>query len=174
MSACNSNNGNAESKRAVCKQKVDSLAMALQNTRSMFVFKMDEFVERKEEMEQNLTQIKFVPENKLTEENISDISQYNAIFKVYGVCSGKYKEVVLEAENLFYEIKGIEQELKKGKFDKEIGEFLNEYNHLKVEIEHNHEETEEVTDKLKTVEPAFMRIAPVVDGLIEKFFPSKE
>ena len=79
---------------------------------------MDEFIERQEEMNENLTKVKFVSANKLTEENMSDVSQYNAIFKVYKSNAGKYKEVVLEAENLFYEIKGVEQELKKGKFDK--------------------------------------------------------
>ena len=134
---------------------------------------MDEFVERQEEMNENLTQVKFVSANKLTEENMSDVSQYNAIFKVYKSNAGKYKEVVLEAENLFYEIKGIEQELKKGKFDKEIDEFVKEYNHLKIELKHNHEETVEVTGKLKSVEPTFMRIAPAVDKIMESNFPSK-
>jgi hypothetical protein len=64
---------------------------------------MDEFVDRQEEMNENLTQVKFVSANKLTEENMSDVSQYIAIFKVYKSNAGKYKEVVLEAENLFYE-----------------------------------------------------------------------
>jgi hypothetical protein len=173
FSNCSQTANNSESKREVCIEKVDSLAWMLQSTRNLFVFKMDEFIERQEEMNENLTKVKFVPGNKLTEENMSDVSQYNAIFNVYKSNSGKYKEVVLEAENLFYEIKGIEQELKKGKFDNEIDEFLKEYNHLKIEFKHNHEETIAVTDKLKSVEPTFMRIAPAVDLIMESNFPMK-
>jgi len=173
FSNCSQTAKNIETKRSICIQKVDSLAWMLQSTRNLFIFKMDEFVERQEEMNENLTQVKFVSANKLTEENMSDVSQYNAIFKVYKSNAGKYKEVVLEAENLFYEIKGIEQELKKGKFDKEIDAFLKEYNQLKIELKHNHEETVEVTGKLKSVEPTFMRIAPAVDKIMESNFPSK-
>jgi hypothetical protein len=173
FSNCSQTANNSESKREVCIEKVDSLAWMLQSTRNLFVFKMDEFIERQEEMNENLTKVKFVSGNKLTEENMSDVSQYNAIFNVYKSNSGKYKEVVLEAENLFYEIKGIEQELKKGKFDNEIDEFLKEYNHLKIELKQNHEETIAVTDKLKSVEPTFMRIAPAVDLIMESNFPTK-
>jgi hypothetical protein len=174
FSNCTQSVQNTETKRNICIEKVDSLANMLQSTRNLFVFKMDEFIERQEEMNDNLTKVKFIPANKLTEENMSDVSQYNAIFNVYKSNSGKYKEVVLEAENLFYEIKGIEQELKKGKFDKEIDEFLNEYNHLKIELKHNHEETIEVTEKLKSVEPTYMRIAPAVDQIMESNFPTKQ
>jgi hypothetical protein len=173
FSNCTQSVQNTETKRSVCIQKVDSLAWMLQSTRNLFIFKMDEFVERQEEMNENLTKVKFVSANKLTEENMSDVSQYNAIFNVYKSNAGKYKEVVLEAENLFYEIKGVEQELKKGKFDKEINEFLKEYNQLKIELKHNHEETREVTEKLKSVEPTFMRIAPAVDKIMESNFPAK-
>ncbi len=173
LSNCTPSAKNTETKRSVCIEKVDSLAWMLQSTRNLFVFKMDEFVERQEEMNENLTKVKFVQGNKLTDENMSDISQYNAIFRVYKSNAGKYKEVVLEAENLFYEIKGIEQELKKSKFDKEIDAFLKEYNQLKIELKHNHEETQEVTEKLKSVEPTFMRIAPAVDKIIESNFPTK-
>jgi hypothetical protein len=173
FSNCTQSAQNTETKRSICIEKVDSLAWMLQSTRNLFVFKMDEFIERQEEMNENLTKVKFVSGNKLTEENMSDVSQYNAIFNLYKSNAGKYKEVVLEAENLFYEIKGVEQELKKGKFDKEIEEFLKEYNHLKIELKHNHEETIEVTEKLKSVEPTFLRIAPVVDQIIESNFPAK-
>jgi len=173
FSNCTQSVQSTETKRSVCIQKVDSLAWMLQSTRNLFIFKMDEFVERQEEMNENLTKVKFVSANKLTEENMSDVSQYNAIFNVYKSNAGKYKEVVLEAENLFYEIKGIEQELKKGKFDKEIDEFVKEYNHLKIELKHNQEETRQVTEKLKSVEPTFMRIAPAVDKIIESNFPAK-
>jgi len=174
FSNCTQSVQNTETKRNICIEKVDSLAYMLQSTRNLFVFKMDEFIERQEEMNDNLTKVKFIPANKLTEENMSDVSQYNAIFNVYKSNSGKYKEVVLEAENLFYEIKGIEQELKKGKFDKEIDEFLNEYNHLKIELKHNHKETIEVTEELKSVEPTYMRIAPAVDQIMESNFPTKQ
>ena len=164
--ACNSKNTGNE-KRIICMQKIDSLWMGLQETKGLFGYKMDEFIERKTEMQSNLTKLKFVDGQKINEDNLSNVQQYNAMFRIYKGIGEQYKNVVLGAEGLFYEIKGLETEVKKGNYDKEIANFVKEYQSIKKELFENHTETLEVTNQLKAIEPAYQRIAPLVEELVE-------
>mgnify|MGYP003851129715 CR=1 FL=1 len=95
-------------------QKIDSLWMGLQETKGLFGYKMDEFIVRKTQMQANLTKLKFVDGQKINEENIANVQQYNAMFRIYRGIGQQYKDAVLGAEAIFYEIKGLETEVKKG------------------------------------------------------------
>lgn len=166
FTACTNNASNNE-KHSMCVQKVDSLWGDLQNTKLLFGFKMDEFLERKAYMGENLTKLKFVDGKHLTPENVLNVQQYNEIFRIYKGVGQRYKDVVLEAEAIFYEIKGLENEVKKGSYDKEIANFVKEYNEIKNHLNENYEKTVEVTNQVRAMEPAFVRISPIVDKLVE-------
>jgi hypothetical protein len=128
---------------------------------------MDEFIERKSQMQKNLTQLKFVDGQKINDENLSNVQQYNAMFRIYRGIGQQYKDAVLGAEAIFYEIKGLETEVKKGNYDKEIANFVNEYQLIKNQLIENHKGALDVTNQLKAIEPAYQRISPLVDELVE-------
>jgi len=151
----------------MCVQKVDSLWGDLQNTKLLFGFKMDEFLERKSYMGANLTKLKFVDGKYLNQENILNVQQYNEIYRIYKGVGQRYKDVVLEAEAIFYEIKGLDNEVKKGSYDKEIAIFVKEYAEIKKHLEENYQKTVEITNQVRTLEPAFVRLSPVIDKLVE-------
>lgn len=163
--ACGEQNKSNE-KRAICMQKIDSLWTGLQETKGLFGYKMDEFILRKTEMQQNLTRLKFVDGQKVTEENVTNVQQYNAMFRIYRGIGEQYKNAVLGAEEIFYEIKGLETEVKKGSYDKEIANFVNEYQLIRKHLIKNHSEALDVTNQLKAIEPAYQRIHPIVDELV--------
>lgn len=164
--ACNNQN-TVNEKRNISLQKIDSLWMGLQETKGLFGYKMDEFIDRKSQMQENLTRLKFVDGQKINEENLSNVQQYNAMFRVYRGIGPQYKDAVLGAEALFYEIKGLETELKKGNYDKEIANFVKEYQSIKIQLFENHKKALDVTNQLKAIEPAYQRISPLVDALVE-------
>ncbi len=166
FAACgNPQSGNE--KHVMCIQKVDSLWGDLQNTKLLFGFKMDEFLERKAYMGENLTKLKFVDGKHLNQENILNVQQYNEIYRIYKGVGQRYKDAVLQAEAIFYEIKGLENEVKKGSYDKEIANFVKEYGEIKKHLTENYERTVEVTSQVRTLEPAFVRLAPIIDKLLE-------
>ena len=166
LGACGNSASNNE-KHAMCVQKVDSLWGDLQNTKLLFGFKMDEFLERKSYMGANLTKLKFVDGKYLNQENILNVQQYNEIYRIYKGVGQRYKDVVLEAEAIFYEIKGLDNEVKKGSYDKEIAIFVKEYAEIKKHLEENYQKTVEITNQVRTLEPAFVRLSPVIDKLVE-------
>jgi hypothetical protein len=111
--------------------------------------------------------LKFVDGQKINDENLSNVQQYNAMFRIYRGIGQQYKDAVLGAEAIFYEIKGLETEVKKGNYDKEIANFVNEYQLIKNQLIENHKGALDVTNQLKAIEPAYQRISPLVDELVE-------
>ena len=164
--ACNNQN-TIDEKRQISVQKVDRLWLGLHETKVLFSYKMDEFIERKSQMQKNLTQLKFVDGQKINDENLSNVQQYNAMFRIYRGIGQQYKDAVLGAEAIFYEIKGLETEVKKGNYDKEITNFVKEYQSIKNQLIENHKMALDVTNQLKAIEPAYQRISPLVDELVE-------
>ena len=65
-------------------------------------------------------------------------------------------------------VKPIEEtEVKKGSYDKQIANFVKEYQSIKIQLIENHKGALEVTNQLKAIEPAYQRISPLVDELVE-------
>ena len=155
-------------------ESVDSLWNELQMVRMQFKFKMDEFVERKSEMEKQLIKAQFLNEKSLSEEDKITFDKYNGVYRVYKSLGTKYKQSVLTAEDIFYSIKGLEKQLKNGNYDNDIEGFKSERNLLKGRLAANLKLTLEVTEKLTTVEPLFVRTSEKVDAIIEAQLPEKE
>jgi hypothetical protein len=160
-------------KRTLMLQSVDSLWNGLQQIRSTFTFQMDEFVERKSEMEQQLIKAQFLSEKVVTEEDRLNFDKYNGVYRIYKGMAIKYKQAVLNAEDDFYAIKGIEGEVKKGHYDNRVDDFKKEYEPLKKRLEEHRILAFEVTQKLRSVEPLYLRSAEYVDALLEKHVPEK-
>lgn len=160
-------------KRVLMLQSVDTLWNELQFVRSQFKFKMDEFGERKTDMEKQLIKAQFLDGNKLNETDKATFDKFNGVYRVYKSLASKYKQSVLAAEDVFYSIKGLEKEVKKGTYDAEIQNFKKEYAVLKIKLADNKKMALDVTEKLTAVEPLYLRTAEIIENLLEAQLPEK-
>lgn len=171
----NCSNPSAEKQtRTLMLQSVDSLWNDLKTVRVQFKFKMDEFVERKAYMEKQLIKAQFLNDKLLSEEDKITFDKYNGVYRVYKNLASKYKTAVLTAEDIFYSIKGLEKELKKGSYDEDIEGFKKERDVLKNRLAENLKITLDVTNKLTAVEPLYLRTSDKIDEIIEAQLPEKE
>ena len=153
--------------------QIDSLWTQLNGIRQNFVFGMDVFEERKLEMSEQLIRANFLKPEDVTEEIKGNFDQYQGIYKIYKSAGKKYKNAVLEAENLYYVIKGLEQEVKKGNYDSQTESFKKEYAQLKSQLAESAKHTSEVTEKLSSVEPTYMRINDKIIEFLDQKLPEK-
>jgi len=163
-----------EEKRTAMISKVDSLWTQLNTVRQQFTYEMDEIEERKEEMQQQLIRANFLKAEQLTEEQKLWFVQYESVARIYKGVGQKYKNCVLEAENIFYALKGLDSEVKKGKYDDKLDDFRAEYAEIEKELKKCAEETNDVTSRLSTVEPTYLRLGDNVDSLLDELIPIKE
>jgi hypothetical protein len=154
-------------------QSVDSLWNDLKEIRGTFRFQMDEFVERKTEMEQQLIKAQFLPAHLVSEEDRLNFDKYNGVYRTYKGMAVKYKQAVLQAEDNFYAIKGLEKEVKNGTYDQRVDDFKKEFLVLSERLKENRVLAFEVTEKLSGVEPIYNRVADHIDALLEKHLPEK-
>lgn len=154
-------------------ESVDSLWNDLRLVRVQFKFKMDEFVDRKTDMEKQLIKAQFLNDAELTEEDKTNFEKYNGVYRVYKSLGSKYKTAVLTAEDVFYSIKGLEKEVKNGTYETSIEGFKKERHLLKKRLSENLRITLEVTEKLTAVEPLYLRSSEKVDALVEAKLPEK-
>ena len=159
--------------RALMLESVDSLWNDLRLVRVQFKFKMDEFVDRKTDMEKQLIKAQFLKDSELTEEDKTNFEKYNGVYRVYKSLGSKYKTAVLTAEDVFYSIKGLEKEVKNGAYETNIEGFKKERDLLKKRLAENLRITLEVTEKLTAVEPLYLRTSEKVDALVEAKLPEK-
>jgi hypothetical protein len=162
-----------KSTRALMLESVDSLWNDLRLVRVQFKFKMDEFVDRKTDMEKQLIKAQFLKDSDLTEDDKTNFDKYNGVYRVYKSLGSKYKTAVLTAEDLFYSIKGLEKEVKNGTYESNIEGFKKERDLLKVRLAENLRITLEVTEKLTALEPLYLRTSEKVDALVEAKLPEK-
>lgn len=132
---------------------------------------MDEIAERREEMDSILKVLKFAEEGKLAEADKSVINQYHSVFTVYKPVSNTYKNAVLEAEDHFYRLKRLEKSVKAGEFDKKQEEFKKTYADLQREVLENAARAKEVSNRLKAVEPMYLRLEPKIEEILERTAP---
>jgi hypothetical protein len=159
--------------RVLMLQSVDTLWNELQFVRSQFKFRMDEFVERKTDMEKQLIKAQFLDGSKLNETDKATFDKFNGVYRVYKSLASKYKQTVLAAEDVFYSIKGLEKEVKKGTYDEDILNFKIEYAALKKKLAENKTMAVDVTEKLTAVEPLYLRTSEIIEGLLEAQLPEK-
>jgi hypothetical protein len=170
--ACKQKDSKLEQRETMISQ-IDSLWTQLNGIRQNFVFGMDVFEERKLEMSEQLIRANFLKPEDVTEEIKGNFDQYQGIYKIYKSAGKKYKNAVLEAENLYYVIKGLEQEVKKGNYDSQTESFKKECAQLKSQLDESAKHTSEVTEKLSSVEPTYMRINDKLIEFLDQKLPEK-
>lgn len=165
LSACGGNQ--VSENRAECITLADSLKWSLQQIRSRFDYKINEIDERRHEMDSVLQWLKFADDNKITTEMRSQILQYNTVYRIYKDFAPKYKECVLKAEELFYEIKAVDKQVKDGVFDNDLPSFGKEYRLLHGQLTMLNMKLDEVLGRLNAVEPTYRRIVGPVEDFAE-------
>lgn len=161
-------------KRIVMLQSVDSLWNGVKEIRSRFTFRMDEFQERRTYMEKQRIKAQFLPGDQLSKEDIMTFDKYNNVYRLYKAIGKKYSTAVLQAEDIFYVTKGIEKQVKNGFYDDKVDAFKNEYKILRQKTDSCKMLTFDVTDKLRGVEPLYLRTSTRVDEIFEELLPDQE
>lgn len=161
-------------KRIVMLQSVDSLWNGVKEIRSRFTFRMDEFQERRTYMEKQRIKAQFLPGDQLSKEDIMTFDKYNNVYRLYKAIGKKYSTAVLQAEDIFYVTKGIEKQVKNGFYDDKVDAFKNEYKILRQKTDSCKMLTFDVTDKLRGVEPLYLRTSTRVEEIFEELLPDQE
>lgn len=160
--------GNAVSEnRSECNRSTDSLWTSLREIKDKFGYKITEIDERRHEMDSVLQWLQYAEEQKITPEMRTQILQYNSVFRIYKGYAPRYKENVLRAEEMFYEIKALEKQVKAGDFDNNLPAFGKEYRRIRGTLTRLKTEVEETLGRLNAVEPTYRRIAGPVEEFAE-------
>jgi hypothetical protein len=160
--------GNAVSEnRAECIRSTDSLWASLRQIRDKFGYKINEIDERRHEMDSVLQWLQYADGQKITPEMRTQILQYNSVFRIYKGYAPRYKENVLRAEEMFYEIKALEKQVKAGDFDNNLPAFGKEFRRIQGALTQLKTEVEETLGRLNAVEPTYRRIAGPVEEFAE-------
>ena len=161
-------------KRVVMLQSVDSLWNGVKEIRSRFTFRMDEFQERRTYMEKQRIKAQFLPGDQLSKEDVMTFDKYNNVYGLYKAIGKKYRTAVLQAEDIFYATKGIEKQVKNGFYDEKVDAFKKEYQILRQKTDSCKTLTFDVTDRLRGVEPLYLRTSKRVEEIFEELLPEQE
>ena len=161
-------------KRVVMLQSVDTLWNGIKEIRSRFTFRMDEFQERRTYMEKQRIKAQFLPGDQLSKEDIMTFDKYNNVYRLYKGIGKKYRNAVLQAEDIFYATKGIEKQVKNGFYDEKVDAFKKEYQILRQKTDSCKTLTFDVTDRLRGVEPLYLRTSKRVAEIFEELLPEQE
>jgi hypothetical protein len=153
--------------RTECTRGMDSLWTSLNEIRGRFGYKINEIDERRHEMDSVLQWLKFAGENELSPDIKTQIMQYSSVYRIYKDFSPRYRQNILKAEELFYEIKALDKQVKAGDFDKDLAAFGKEYRRLRGTITRLRADVEEPLGRLNAVEPTYRRIAENVESFAE-------
>jgi hypothetical protein len=172
--ACNSGGMNSDTKLGQMNAMSDSLWSKHKALTSKFRFKLDVIKDRQVFMKSFLKNLKFVDGSKLTETEKSDAIRYEAVYRVYREISESYTRTVLTAEELFYELKGLEKQLKNGVYGdgedaKKLDVFKKEYSALEKKLIETGENAAFIDQQLTGVEPGFQTLQPKMEAIAERF-----
>lgn len=143
----------------------DTLWREFNQTKKLFGYKTDEISDRARFMDSILQRLKFANPAALTSQDMSLITQYTSIQRIYKGFGAKYTECVVETEELFFDVKAMDKAVKQGNYDSKVKEFKQEYGQLRKKLKQANEETTLVTERINTVEPTYQRISPEVEKL---------
>ena len=168
--SCSSDSGDSDSKFAQMTTMSDSLWAKHKNLTSKFRFKLDVIKERQTYMKSFLKNLKFQEGSTLTETEKSDVIRYEAIYRVYREITGSYTHTVLTGEELFYEIKGLEKQLKNGVYGNgedaaKLEVFKREYAALEKKLVEGADNATFIDKQLTGVEPGFQTLQPKMEAL---------
>jgi hypothetical protein len=153
--------------RTECLRGMDSLWYSLNEIKGRFGYKINEIDQRRHEMDSVLQWLKFAGENQISPEMRTQIIQYNSVYRIYKGFSPRYRQNVLKAEELFYEIKALDKQVKAGNFDQDLKAFGKEYRRINGSITGLYADVEETLGRLNAVEPTYRRIAESVESFAE-------
>jgi hypothetical protein len=153
-----------------CMRKTDTAWNKLAETRKNFVYGMNDIAMRKMEMDSQLQVLKIAGGN-LSEVDRSNITQYHSVFTVYKPMAEKYRAVVMETEDVFFRIKALEKAVREGVYDDKVEEFNKTWNEIHTILLDAKSRSLEISEKLKAVEPQYLRLAPKIDELMEQVSP---
>ena len=170
---CGSGSDQSE-KKIIMLKKVDTLWNDVVFIRSKFTFRMDEFQERRSFMEKQRIKAQFLPGDKLSKEDVITFDKYNNLFRLDKAVGKNDRNAVLQAEDIFYSTKGLEKQVKNGFYDEKIDEFKKEYQTLKEQTLSCKVLTVDVTDRLKSVEPLYLRTSNRVEEIFKELLPEKD
>jgi len=91
--------------------------------------------------------------------------------RVYKPLAERYKAAVLEAEELFYNIKALDKSVRKGDYDSKTEEFKKVWQPLKQALDANLIEAKEIEGQLNNVEPMYQRLAPKIEVIVDRAMP---
>ena len=165
LSACGGSN--MSENRSECNSSMDSLWESMALIKSSFGYKINEIDDRRHEMDSVLQWLKFANAKDINPEIRTQILQYNSVYRVYKGFVPIYKNNVLRAEELFYQIKALDKQVKAGVFDKDLPSFGKEYRRIMKEITELKTNVDETLGKLNAVEPTYRRIAGPVEDFAE-------
>ncbi|MBS3915019.1 MAG: hypothetical protein KG003_10995 [Bacteroidetes bacterium] len=166
LSQCGNQREKEEELRQWCAQKTDTLWNILSDTRKNFTYEMDEIAERKMVIDSNLILIHKAYPAGLKGEAASYIPQYKSILAVYNPVASEYKSMILETEDLFFQVKTLDADVERGSYDKDVSAFKSTYAELVSRLSANYKRSVDVSEKLKTVEPMYIRLSPKIDDII--------
>lgn len=164
ISACTGNK-KQDDVRSYMSSCTDTLWLELNQVKKMFGYKTAEISERARLMDSILQRLKFADPSRLSSQDMSKITQYTSIQRIYKGFGPKYTECVVNSEELFFDVKALEKAVKQGKYDSKLKDFKSEYGRLRNKLREVNEETTLITDRINTVEPTFQRISTEVEKL---------
>ena len=151
-----------ETPRQWCKTKVDSSWNVLTQIRASYVFDMNEYVQRRQEIDSIVNLIEKNGLNKMPEMLKSDFVKYKSISGLYKPLANAYKDEVLKSENLFYELRVLERSVNNGEYDNRVSDFKVLIAELNKKLAENSSKSNELMNKLNTIEPLYHRVSESV------------
>jgi len=167
VGSCGSSDSRQEN-RKVCQQFNDSLFRQLNQTRSLYVYSMEEIAQRKEMMDVRLKALKFVQAADLSPTDQENASLYNSIFRIYRDLSQRYSNAVLRSEEHFYTLKGLSKAIQSGQYDQDRADYRSEALTLEKALQENAAEALDITQRLRAVEPNYHRLEEPMQELAER------
>lgn len=103
-----------------------------------------------------------------------DIIKYNTVYSVYKSSASRYKKNVLQTEDIFYRVKTLDKSVKEGEYDNNAPGFKKEYGELKPLLEAVKNDTEELSHKLNSMEPLYLRLQPKIQEIVDRLLSDSQ
>jgi hypothetical protein len=147
---------------------VDSLWGTFKVVKELLRYDVWTITDRKHEMDSLLQLTKFFKPENLDDAEKQTLVGYAAIARVYKPAAPKYKEVVLQSEEHFYNIKALEQSVRNNTYAGNKVAFLKEYQKEKQGVNQLATEGKVILERLTEVEPMYQRLHPKVTAIIDE------
>lgn len=146
---------------------VDSLWGNFKAVKELLRYDVWTITDRKHEMDSLLQLTKFFKPESLGDMEKQALVGYAAIARVYKPAAPKYKEVVLQSEVHFYNIKALEQSVRNNTYQGKRNDFLKAYETEKAAVKQLATDGKIILERLTEVEPMFQRLHQTVTTIVQ-------